>query len=845
MPMKPNCIAAVRAAAKEIGREGITDSEILAIDERMQKTMRRLAYSEEGWQGMSLDMRISLAAERAIEDIRAAAQRKKTNADIQVVKTKATEDRILTQLRLFDKANRTEGLARDMINVENDIAGLRQESFSRLIDLMDAVKSYDGTSATRRVGMFLFDAENPTMTRDIAREIYAGADGHTGNKVAQEGAKAWLKVIDDLRQRFNNGGGDIGKLDYGFVPIAHNAMRVRGLNGAEARDTWVGKVIKLLDRRRYVDEAGARLSDADLTNVLGEMWKTIKSDGLNKQEPGAFKGDGARANRGSDHREIHFKDGDAYLEYMSEYGQGSMYSLMQGHIGKMARDIGLVEAYGPNPNAQMRLQFDHAAGAEADGKMTRLGFGVGIFRVNPEGMWRTMNGEASTPGSQLGSAVGSHVRNVQALKLAGTFLKMFPDLASYFITTGYNRLGYWNAIANLGRSATKEGRDWAAMHGLMADSASRAIQRYIGDNINENWSGRLSNAQMKLTLGEAWTNWLTRAYEMTQMGAMGRLAGQDWVGMKQWDRILLERHGVTEADWSVIRATTPEMLNGMPMLTPDAILLSGHAEAARVADRVLGVIRDESSIAVLKADLMTRTAMTWNGMQSGTGLGEFARSTMQFKSFPLAMVTRHWRRMMDMPNVTDGSAPMLANRAIYIGALSVSATALGAISLQATQIASGKDPIDMTGDHALKFWVQAFSVGGAGGFYSDILTRDSSSDRSAMDAVGSLFGPTISDVAQAWHIGKGNIDNKLAGKTTHTAAESVRFLRSHVPFVNIWYAKAAIDHIGMHALQENLSPGYLGKMQQRDQKEWGQSRWWRPGTGVPDRAPDIPRAVGQ
>jgi hypothetical protein len=51
--------------------------------------------------------------------------------------------------------------------------------------------------------MFLFDAENPQMTRDLATEIFANADGSTGNKVAQEGAKAWLKVIEDLRQRFN------------------------------------------------------------------------------------------------------------------------------------------------------------------------------------------------------------------------------------------------------------------------------------------------------------------------------------------------------------------------------------------------------------------------------------------------------------------------------------------------------------------------------------------------------------------------------------------------------------------------------------------------------------------
>jgi hypothetical protein len=62
--VKAKCVAAVREAAKEIGREGITDAEIAAIDARLRRTMRELARTEDGWQGMSYDQRVSLAAER-------------------------------------------------------------------------------------------------------------------------------------------------------------------------------------------------------------------------------------------------------------------------------------------------------------------------------------------------------------------------------------------------------------------------------------------------------------------------------------------------------------------------------------------------------------------------------------------------------------------------------------------------------------------------------------------------------------------------------------------------------------------------------------------------------------
>jgi hypothetical protein len=48
----------------------------------------------------------------------------------------------------------------------------------------------------------------------------------------------------------------------------------------------------------------------------------------------------------------------------------------------------------------------------------------------------------------------------------------------------------------------------------------------------------------------------------------------------------------------------------------------------------------------------------------------------------------------------DGSAPSLANRLAYVGAIMVSTTALGAIATQGKarqgkQVSTGKDPIDM------------------------------------------------------------------------------------------------------------------------------------------------------
>jgi hypothetical protein len=48
----------------------------------------------------------------------------------------------------------------------------------------------------------------------------------------------------------------------------------------------------------------------------------------------------------------------------------------------------------------------------------------------------------------------------------------------------------------------------------------------------------------------------------------------------------------------------------------------------------------------------------------------------------------------------------------------------------------------------------------------------------------------------------------------------------------------------MNALQENLSPGYLGRQQQKAAQEWGQSFYWAPQDHTPHRAPDLSHAFG-
>lgn len=838
--MKPNCVTAVQAAAKALGRKALTRAQLQAIDDQLNATMRELARTDPDWQAKTLDQRVTEASQRAMADIQAAAARKVENAQRQILKTAATEQRIADARAQF-KQGRSKALVHDIDLTGQYINGVKQEAMGNMVSLMEAAKTGEGTGFGRRALMFLFDADNPVMTRDLATEIYNNGDGKTGNAVATEGAKAYLKTIENLRQRFNGAGGDVGRLEYGYIPQPHDAGKVRGSGGDGARDAWVDRILPLLDRSRYVMEDGARMGDADLRGVLGRAWETISSDGANKREPGAFTGSGAKANAGSESRQIHFRDADSYLAYMQEFGTGSMYDAVIGHVGRMARDIGLIERYGPNPNAQMRLQFDLAD--RADGGIQR------DFGLRPESYWDQLNGTAGTPQSAKIAQIGTDLRNIQTFgKLGGAVISSITDLGTFMVTTGFNRLSYWDAVKNIGKSAaSKDARDFMTTHGIIAESMIGDMNRWTGDNIRQTWSGRLAASTMKLSLMNAWTDTLRRAFSLTMMQGMARLSKTEWSKLTEWDRTHMERKGLTEADWQVIQKADLTEFSGTQHLTPEAIRASGDPRANEVVAKVLGLITDESEYAVLNPDLATKVMASAGALQRGTPVGEIARSVMQFKSFPVAMVSRHWRRVLEAPQVGDGSAPALGNRVAYAGALMVSTTVLGAIALQAKQVIGGKDPIDMTGDHAGKFWAKAVAQGGGLSIFGDFLLNDSLESPGGASAalIGTAAGPVAGTAADVLGKLKENYDRSAAGKETHMGADALRIARANTPYTGLWYARAALDHAGMHALQENLSPGYLSKMKQRAAKDFGQSYWWAPGTGAPDRAPDLGKAVGQ
>ena len=843
MAMKPQCATAVRAAA---GGRPISEAKLQAIEDSISSTMRELARRDrQRWQGLTRDQRVAEAMAKAMEDIQAEAALKKYRASLQVLRTAETDSRVAEQMRLTG-LTRSQGLIRDIENTSDYVHAVRNEAISGLADMIDAAESRDGTGALRNLGMRIFDLDNPQMTADVVREVFANADGSTGNKVAQAGAKAWLDVIEKMRQRFNAAGGAIGKLGYGYLSQAHDAVRVL----EAGTETWAKKVLPLLDREQYVRPDGSLMNDAELTDLLRGAWETISTGGDSKTEPGQYRGSGSRANRGSDHRVLHFRDGDAWMAYMTEYGEGSLYDSMVGHVGRMARDIGLVERYGPNPEQQFRVQSDIAQRADGVGTMGNRSAGN-----TPEAYWSILSGKTGTPENRVVAQIGQDARNIQtAAKLGGAVLSSTTDVATVAASLHYNRLPYFSMLANLGRQFSREQRDFLQAHGVIGEALTSTLNRWTGDHMTHSLTGRVAGSVMKLSLMNAWTDGLRGAFAATMMQGFTKKLGKAWGQLDAWDQWLMQRKGIGEAEWAVISRAAPTERNGMQYLTADSIRATGDPLAGQAATKWLAFVTDEAQFAVVNPDLATRAIVTGGGMPAGTVRGEAMRSFMQFKSFPLAMLTRHWRRVFETPQGLEG-APMgygatsstgaAVNRVAVLAAINVTLMMIGALVMQNKALVQGKDPYDMTEG---KFWMRAMAQGGGAGYVGDLLFKDPTEQRGSNveQGVGAILGPAAGAAAGlVGDLGVVNAWEAAKGKETHIAAEALRWVNSQMPYVSLWQVRGAWEHWFLHNAQEAVNPGYLSRMQQRSMKDWGQGYWWTPGEALPDRAPDFERAVGQ
>lgn len=681
---------------------------------------------------------------------------------------------------------------------------------------------------------------------NIVRELFGDDTGDVG---ARRFASAWEQVSEGLRVRFNRAGGSIGKLENWGLPQRHDPIALR----RAGRDAWKASIRNRLDvhaMRHAV--SGLPITADELDEVLDDVFDTITTGGWNKREPQARPfGRGSLATQRAEHRFLHFKSANDWMAYQAEFGEGDPFLAMMSHINLMARDIAAMERLGPNPNATieyLKQRITQEAALRANGK-------EGVFAGKPEraesrgrrkareldGMWRTARGAAETPVTDGAATVLAGARNwVTGSVMGSAILSAVPTDPVYGLFA--RRMAGMPAsrhMQDMVRSFGKTSRAQAVRGGLILDSAmqvfstesryagtlnGRGITRYIADRVLT-YSGLIP-----------WTQASRHAFGLGFIDMMTENRTIGFFELPRGMQAIFGRYGLTADDWDALRSVKlNEGPNGSRWLDPEAV----GAQHGDLADRYLEMILQETEYAVPSSTLRGRAAFIGDN-QPGTFWGEMIRSGAMFKSFAVTFAILHGARTYRQiaGNKVRGAA--------YAGALLVSTTLGGMLSLWLKDMAAGRDPRPMDGPdgNPTPFIFASLLQGGGLGIFGDFLFAEL--NRYGGGLATTMAGPVVQRGTDLINLTFGNMIQRAAGEDTNFASELRRFAGGNVPGGNIWFLRQAWERVVLDQMEAAADPDAYKAFRRRQQffeREHGNRYWWAPGETLPDRGPDLGAAL--
>lgn len=804
--------ACISATAEELG---LKESDVREIAERLQKfKSRQVALGNVS----RLDEKVRAFAQTEAERVKLAAALKRKQAALNV---------LIRQ------------------EIDGDLATLRGQGVEpawavvgKLVGLYSGVKNARKSASARRIalegdwlgGMLAeFRKELPGMVDvlkrpkqskgvldDIVREWRQ--EGSTRNADARTAAKILAKYAEAARIEANRAGANIGRLEGWGGPQSHDEGKLL----RAGKDQWVRDTLAGLDLERSF---GDGVDEAEVAQILSETWENIVTGRglrLTAKENGQRVGPANLARSLEKHRVLHFKDADSWLAYNDKYGRGNVFTGMIDHLHGMSRTVSMMQTFGPNPQVMLEsvLEDQRRAIREGGGTIAQknkrlakldadLDAGSGVIGK----AFAEVMGDTFRPANLGAAKWGAGVRAVESMaKLGGAVISSVTDLVTYAHAMRFQGRGmlesYAEGIGSLfaGKSA-QERRQISLLLGVGADSMLGDIHaRYAAE---DNMPGRISGAMSSFFKWSGltwWTDRLTTTFASMSSAHMGEQAGRSWDQLDGAYRATLESHGLTAERWAHVQQ----------MVTKEGDYRFIWPEKARelgaMSDRdrreleldLRAFFADEAQFGIIQADDRTRM-FTTQGTRPGTALGEAIRFFMQFRSFPVAYMQK-----ILLPAIKGRGVERQRDWG-GIAHLVAMSWVLGYVAMTAKDALKNRTPKDPT---KMETWLAAGAQGGGFGLLGDFAFGQA--NRFGGGLAGSLIGPTAGsavDVAELF---------MKARDGDAKAADGFYLALNNMPYINLFYTRAALDLAILNQLQEWVSPGAMSKRAANIKKDFGQ-----------------------
>jgi len=839
--MKNECRTAVEGV---LGRK-LSDKEADLLEQQFIKASRELPAEDiKAWKSMSDEERAEAIADRAIKNYTDQHIKEVTN----LVNDLEIREQLVHELTSHSKLNPLEAMNRKLVmhtdqsgiqSVEHNIQAIEVRYMGALADVF--------TKTQKGLG-YLIDADKVKL---LVKEIFGKPSGDA--EIAGL-AKSVQDTLEQLRLHYNRYGGDIKKLANYGIPQSHSHYKVI----SKGQDGWVDYTFPLVDRSKYRHEAtGKLMNDAEVKEVLKAVYNTIASEGHNKASVQAHAvqsetdlpvGMNMQALH-QHHREVHFKDADAWVKYQEDFGEVNFHDLLSNHVRRMSTEIGMMQTFGSNPEKLVKqLGHDLLNKMMQDPKYVTQHRKIQKQAALINKHYDELAGQALPIDSNL-AQVGGMLRSwTVATKMGSAFITAFSDQATMKLASEMHGIAYTKVFGkHLAQFKNKEDRDFAISIGLGVREMANALVRF-GDDDLASASTKLASANTKTrkianaVIRASGLNHITasakRAFGASLMHHISNLNSvKAWDQLGLQDKKMLEGGGIKEDDWTLLKqidrteapsgeklVTNKDIFNASDDLFLDTFQVDRTGYSAQelsdiafrlkeqLANKYMNYIYTETNAAVLEVGARESTFMSL-GRERGTVGNELSRFFWQFKQFPLAMIMRQWTRGMAQGTPQE--------KFVYFAKLFAYTTVMGALVSQLQNLTQGKDLDDPT---TVDFYLKSIVKGGSASFLADALSATSDpTERSVKDFI---IPAALKDVLSVGTMVSGAGQAYLSERESSYGAEAVNTVKNNIPFQNLWYSRLVFDRLVIAEMQELFDEGYRERKQTRQENNYNMSYWW-------------------
>lgn len=635
------------------------------------------------------------------------------------------------------------------------------------------------------------------------------------NEMAFKMAHALTKSKKFLINRLNAEGVPIGWLENHVTTTFHNAESIRKVG----KEAWIKDIRPLLDDNRTF----GMLSEAEQDEMLSNIYDNIASG---KRAVHDLTGAGPEAgpfaklslsNQLSQHRVLHFKSDQAWKAYNRKYGHQDTIDAIFHNLKTLSDETVLIREYGTNPEdsfSRITSEINKRLVASGEPPLDEDGL---------KARWMQVTGETYVLAK--GDRAPKIYRAVQMFKalqsmskLGGALLPSFSDAINAVGALRYNGQSFFSAfhdqIVNQTRILTKNLTDaerdevlrmiGAGLDGYLGGMHSR----FDSADATPGTIGRMQDFFFRVSGLSAWTDSGREAFGLSLAHQLGLNKSKSWKALHGDLKRSLGQYGIGEDEWKALADISPKIVEERAYFTPD--LIRNYIDANKgdgafptkyyedLEDKLAAYYTTEMRIAVPEAGAAERAVIV--GTSKPGTVGWAARTLFfQFRSFPLAYLNKIGPRYKHM-GFSYTMSQILALTTVGYASMSIR---------DMLQFRKPRDPLDPRTVGA------AFLYSGAGGLAGDFLLNDYR--QYGRGVAPFLGGPTASTLQDVMTVTSAVANGDLRDASANAFNAAARM----TPFVNLWYARTALDYFLINPAKHYLNPNYHRRREMRERQELG------------------------